>query len=228
MKSLLLLLALILLVSCSGQPANTQKEVSVSAEQSASVVNSNIQKIIFPTRTDERTPFNNQIFEIRHFRVNINLPAGWSVRRKSANEKRFPLIGAWSSMGIYNSENECVGAIGYNIYTKYAGSEELPQSIYSEITSNSHYHFDAQTGEHDGGAYLTVNEHKTGESAVTEVVTSALMAKELGLAKKAIVNSGILSYNRELMVYVACELDSTAVDSETVKTIAESIQIEPV
>ncbi|MBR5485615.1 MAG: hypothetical protein IKV41_03805 [Oscillospiraceae bacterium] len=228
MKSLILFLAFILLVSCSAPTADTPKEISVSAEQADCVINTNVQKIIFPTRTDERNPFNNRVFEIRHFRVNITLPNGWTIRRKSANDKRFPLTGAWSSMGIYNSENECVGAIGYNTYTQYAGSEELPQSIYSEVTSNTHYNFDTQTSEHDGGAYLSVHQHETGETAVTEVITSALMAKQLGLASKNIVNHGILSYNRDLLVYIVCELDSAVVDNECVKAIAQSIQIEPV
>ncbi len=182
-----------------------------------------IHAIKFPAY-NQRTESNSAIFDIEPFILEMYLPDGWSINTKGENDKKYSLMGLWTPMGIYNEKNEYVGAVGYNIYEETEGMENSPQAIYSQITLDNHYHFNTQPTENKGD-YQLIYENSKGGNAVTKVYTSASLAKELGYDKDEIVNYGILSYNKDLKVYIAAEIDSEKITKDDLEVIAMNIRI---
>lgn len=181
--------------------------------------------IQFPAYS-QRTQDNAAIFDIEPFYLHLTLPAGWTVKEKGEGDIKYPLMGAWSPLGIYDDKNRYIGAVGYNIYEEYEGSEDVPQAIYNQIALGNNYQFDAQlASEERGGAYKGVVKKSRGETAVTLVYTSANISKELGYDGKEVINKGILSYNNELLVYIAIELDGKRVSEQEQLRIAQGLKI---
>lgn len=84
------------------------------------------------------------------------------------------------------------------------------------------YKFDAQTKENDG-AYTPIATTDTGCTAITDVLYSESFMAGLGLESKEKINKGILSYNKDLLVYAAMEFDKDLVSDEVLNSIAESV-----
>lgn len=184
----------------------------------------NAYAITFPAY-DQRTDNNAAIFDIAPFELRVRLPQGWTIGTKSANDLNYPLIGAWTPLGIYDDQGAYIGAVGYNIYEEYEGAEDVAQAIYNQIALGNGYRFDAQPKENGRGAYQPVAENANGVTAVTEVVSSAQLRESMGVGDSEGVNRGILSYNRALRVYIAMELDGKKVPEEALLQIAGSVEI---
>ena len=130
-------------------------------------------------------------------------------------------------MGIYNAQGEYVGAVGYNIYEEYEGAEDVPQAIYNQIALGNDYRFDAQPKD-NGGAYTPVSEREGGNNGYYRnhgCLHFASVAQSFEYESKEIIYKGVLSYNNDLLVYVAIELDSEKVNERDLTLIAESIEI---
>lgn len=76
------------------------------------------------------------------------------------------------------------------------------------------YHFDVRD------TYKVINETETGVTAVTDVYYSA--AVNDGKEKH---NKGIVSYNKDMLVYVAFEFDQGRITDEQLESVAKSIEI---
>ncbi len=177
---------------------------------------SGVTVITFPARTDEITECNQEIFNAEPFEVVIDLPDGWTVKEKSPEDTMFPIVGAWSAMGIYTDKDVYAGAIAYNVYEEYEGAENNPQAIYCQIALANHYQFIAVPE----AGYTPVKETESGVTAITKVYYSKLFD-----GKEEKTNYGILSYNKDLHVYIACELDPAQVSEDELTEIAESVVI---
>ena len=147
--------------------------------------------------------------------VSLTLPEGWSAQMRAPLEPsqrpKYLTLGPVLAAGIYNEEGAEVGAIGAETYTETEGAEDLPQAIYSK----------------QDGSYQPVKETETGETALTQVYYSPIMAQEVGYGEAERYNKGILSYDRELLAYVAVDLDADLVSDEQAEQIAQSIVLSP-
>jgi len=155
--------------------------------------------------------------------MQIKLPAGWKIKECG---KKFPLISVWSSVGIYNEKNEYIEAAGYNIYKEYEGTEDVPQAIYNQIALGNNYRFNAQPVS-AGGKYKPIVERENGVTAVTEVYYSANISKEFGYGENVRINKAILSYNKDLHIYIAIKIDADAISEHEVEILAQSIILIP-
>lgn len=162
--------------------------------------------------------------------VSLTLPEGWSTQMRAPLEPdqrpKYLTLGPVLAAGIYNEEGAEVGAIGAETYTETEGAEDLPQAIYSNLTLANHYNFSARPPEQDG-SYQPVKETETGETALTQVYYSPMMAQEVGYGEAEHYNKGILSYDRELLAYVAVDLDADLVSDEQAEQIAQSLVLSP-
>ncbi len=162
--------------------------------------------------------------------VSLTLPEGWSAQMRAPLEPsqrpKYLTLGPALAAGIYNEEGAEVGAIGAETYTETEGAEDLPQAIYSNLTLANHYNFSARPPEQDG-FYQPVKETETGETALTQVYYSPMMAQEVGYGEAERYNKGILSYDRELLAYVAVDLDADLVSDEQAEQIAQSLVLSP-
>jgi hypothetical protein len=169
--------------------------------------------ITFPVSDTEKTEFNEAIFAITPFDLSFELPDGWTTKEHQASEG-YALFLAWSKVDVFDTENQCVGIIGYDIYEPYPGAEEIPQAIYSQIALGNNYNYDVRD------SYAVVNNTDSGATAVTDVYYSQSVNNGAEMS-----NKGILSYNRDLQVYIAMEFDSALVTDEQINNIAASILI---
>lgn len=172
--------------------------------------------ITFPANDKDKTQFNASIYEIEPFNLSLEVPTGWTLQeRKSLSEigDKVWLSGVWSILDILNEDGEFIGAIGYNIYELYEGAEDNPQAIYNQIALGNNYHFDVRE------SYEIVNETDSGKTALANVYYSANINN--GTEK---INKGIISYNKDFLVYIAIELADELVSKDEYITIAESIK----
>ena len=173
--------------------------------------------ITFPVSDKGKTEFNTAIYETEPFTVSVNLPNGWTFGEDERENpgvfnENLALLGVWSIVNIYNGNNECAGAIGYNIYEQYEGAEDDPRAIYSQIALGNNYHFDVRD------SYAVVVETDYGTTAITVVYYSANIN-----SGEEINNRGIVSYNKDLLVYIAIEFAYDMITDEQLENIARSI-----
>jgi hypothetical protein len=177
----------------------------------------NNQAITFPVSDRGKTEFNAGIYETTTFDMIVAFPDGWTLKERESAED-FPsdiaLGGVWSVLDIFDAGGERVGAVGYNIYEEYEGAEDLPQAIYNQIALGNNYSFDVRN------SYNVITKTDYGETAVCDVYYSANINN--GAEK---TNRGIVSYNRDLLVYVAFEFASDKITDEEVQNIAKSISL---
>jgi len=169
----------------------------------------------FPVSDKGKTEHNAAIYEVEPFTVSMELPNGWTLSERENPEAfngNFALLGVWSIVDIYNANNECIGAMGYNIYEIYEGAEDVPQAIYNQIALGNNYQFDERE------KYTIVRETDYGTTATANVYYSANInnGEEMN-------NKGIVSYNRDFLTYIAIEFAHDMITEEQLKNIAYSI-----
>lgn len=202
--------------------------------------------ITFPVSDRGKTNENAAGFDIMPFDISFVLPKGWTMQEAAIQEigkfsPHYLNYLLWSIVDIFDDTGECVGAIGYNTYELYEGAEDNPQAIYGWIALGNGYHFDAQE------AYTPVATTDAMSTAMTDVLYSAsflsaadpddLININKGLLSPdnsaenhyredegyARINKGILSCNKDFLVYIAAELDRDMITNEQLQTIAQSI-----
>lgn len=172
--------------------------------------------VSFPFSDKGKTEFNTEIYEIDPFTVSMELPNGWTLGERESSEAfngNLALLGVWSTVDIYNENNKCVGAMGYNIYELYEGAEDDPRAIYNQIALGNNYHFDVRD------SYTVVKEFEYGTTAITDVYYSANINNGVEMN-----NRGIVTYNKNLLTYIAIEFASDKITAEQVENIASSLK----
>lgn len=180
------------------------------------------QTITFPVSDSGKTEYNAAIYEITPFTLTFVLPSDWTVEEAEIpKEDAFPLhylnYSVWSIMDILNDTGDCVGSVGYNVYELYEGAEDNPQAIYNQIALGNGYRFDVTE------AYTPVITTDNSCTAITNVLYSAAFMEGWGQERAEKVNRGILSYDKNRLVYIAAEFDSDRISEEQLRAIAESI-----
>ena len=170
--------------------------------------------LTFPVDDYAKTEFNTRVYAEEPFSVSLTLPNGWSVKKQEMVEDKFKLLSTFSKYNILNEDKVLVGIAGYNKYEVYEGAENEPAAIYNQIALGNDYHFDVRE------TYKVINETKTGATAVTEVYYSATVNDG-----KEKYNKGIVSYNKDMLVYVAFEFDQDRITDEQLESVAKSIEI---
>ena len=174
----------------------------------------NVVSLTFPVDDYAKTEFNTMVYAEAPFSVSLTLPDGWSVKKQEAVEDKFKLLPVFSKYNILNEDKVLVGVAGYNKYEVYEGAENEPAAIYNQIALGNDYHFDIRE------TYKVINETKTGATAVTDVYYSATVND--GKEKR---NKGIVSYNKDMLVYVAFEFDQDRITDGQLESVAKSIEI---
>ena len=173
-----------------------------------------LQQITFPASTEEKNEFNQEIFDITPFNIEVSLPNGWHFDEFDSQSNTYLYNGVWSRVGIFDDNNNCVGAVGYNIFEPDEEAEDEKMSIYNQIALGNDYKFNVKN------SYNVVKEFDAGEVATVDVYYSPVM---LDNKDTEVTNYGILAYNNDKSVYVAFEFDSSATTDETIASISNSI-----
>lgn len=171
----------------------------------------------FPESDAEKTDINKDIFEVTPFNIQVVLPNGWSVGEFDPQTENYLYSGAWSRVAIYDKEENCVGAVGYNIFELDEETEGELMAIYNQIALGNDYRFDVKD------SYTVVKKADAGETATVDVYCSPVLSTSSNTDDDPKINYGVLSYNSDKSVYIAFEFDSSVTD-ETIAYIANSIE----
>ena len=175
-------------------------------------------QMVFPESDAEKTDFNKDIFEVTPFNIQVALPDGWFVGEYDSQAETYLLYGGvWSRVAIYDKEENCIGAVGYNTFELDEETEGELMAIYNQIALGNDYQFDVR------GSYTVIKKSDAGETATVDVYYSPVLFTPLDSGGDPKINYGILSYNSDKSVYVAFEFDSSVTD-ETIAYIANSIE----
>ncbi len=179
---------------------------------------SNASKYIqFPAYQTENITSTAPIYDIEPFRMYINLPEGWEVRMppKESNSLFF------TPVYLYK-DDVLMATCGYNTFEAIDETEMPPEdyykAVYSGIRLGSLYHWD------DYQTIATSEQMETALANVYYVERTDGMTSAAG--SPSTVVPGILSYNKQLQVYVAVQFSSdTVVTDAEREMIAKSIRI---
>ncbi len=173
-------------------------------------------KMVFPESDAEKTDLNKDIFEVTPFHIQVALPDGWFAGEFDSQAETYLYSGVWSRVAIYDKEENCVGAVGYNTFELDEETEGELMAIYNQIALGNDYQFDVR------GSYTVVKKSDAGETATVDVYYSPVLSASSDSESTPNINEGVLSYNSDKSVYVAFEFDSSVTD-ETIAYIANSI-----
>ncbi len=175
-----------------------------------------VYHIQFPAHEFGKTEYSAQIFEIEPFTLQIALPKEWSVVcPQDEEEAEQGGAGGFSPVLIYEGD-KFLGSICYNTF-------EVPQegeygieyvAIYNQLMLGAHVNWNNE--------YQPIIESETICTATCEICIDDL---ETGEEK---YYPAILSYDKDLKVYIAIDFiagDLDDKDKDTILKIAESITI---
>jgi len=175
-----------------------------------------LHQMVFPASDAEKTIYNKDIFEITPFNLQVALPDGWSTGEFDPQTAGYLYCGVWSRIAVYDEEENCVGAVGYNIFDPDEEAEDQLMAIYNQIALGNDYQFDVKN------SYAVVHETDAGETGTVDVYYSPVLAAP-DSENTAKINHGILAYNGNASVYVAFEMDGS-VSEDTIANIASSVE----
>ncbi len=169
----------------------------------------NTYQVQFPAHEFGKTEYNAQIFEIEPFTLQITLPEGWTlVIPQGEQEAEQGGAGGFSPVLIYEGD-KLLGSICYNTF-------EIPQegeygiehvAIYNQLMLGAHVNWNNE--------YQPVTESETTCTATCKILTDDI---ETGEEKTYL---GILSYDKELGVYVAIDFIAGELGDEVQDRIVE-------
>ena len=177
--------------------------------------------IAFPINEVGKADYNLHIFD-QAFTLSVDLPEGISLDFDST---LFPegILGVFSTVAIVDTEGSMVGCVGYNIYdieqiANIPEDEFNPLMIYNQIGLGAHYRFGVRE------EYEIVSSTDEWETAITFVYNDLdISPEERANYTEEKYNYGIVSYSKELPVYVAFDFSRSAFTQAQIEAIAKSI-----
>lgn len=151
------------------------------------------------------------------YHLSFRVPAGWSSVDLSPEEAEG--LGYLSGMAgdrhfIRDEQGKIIGAFGC---ASYDAAEERPEVIYAALARTDGWRFDLPD------SYTPVIAREFGENARAEVVWFPALPGGSPEEKR---NGGALSYDRELGMYAAVELEPGLLTEEEMETLAVSLHME--
>lgn len=217
--SLLLTSGMIMLMLSACTQNNPNSQFSNNSQVSADLPNGYIlHEMIFPESDAEKTDYNKDIFEITPFKIQVAFPEKWSIGEFDSQKNTYLYSGTWARVGIYDEDNKCIGAVGYNIFEIDEEAEDELMAVYNQIALGNDYRFDVKN------TYTVVKESDTSETATTDIYYSPVFSTTPDSEGVSKTNYGILSYNSDKLVYGAFEFDSAVVSDDTITCIANSVE----
>lgn len=171
----------------------------------------------FPAYQDGKTELNTTIYEIEPFILSIALPDGWEAKLPATTERESNV--GFTPVYLFNGETH-VGTIFYNTFALYEGNDVPPgdfyKTVYPELRLGSLYQWQD---------YMPVATTDVAETATATVYIKKEVVGQSAAAWPTLEVPGILSYNKDLLVYIGIQFEEDTVTDEQLVSIAESIHI---
>lgn len=207
---IILVSLLIVAVVAIGLIANPKKE--------------DISVLSFPTNQNGKKDYNAHIYEIEPFALKLKLPKKWRIQKTEEEEAAtLPYTDGFTPINLYEGD-VLKATVSYNVFDVNS-EEELSQSdyfkaVYLTMRLGSMCRWDP---------YTPIKTTDTTETAIA--VVTYLDPDEIDNYPGAMPSvsqvevSGILSYDKEMGVYIAIQFAENAVSDQQVKEIAESVSL---
>ncbi len=189
----------------------------ISAQFGAAATEANVYQVQFPAHAFDKTEYNTQIFEIEPFTLQLSLPENWSlVCPQNEEEAGLGGAGGFCPVLIYEG-SKLLGSICYNTFEVPREGEYGIEyvAIYNQLMLGAQVNWNND--------YQPVTESETKCTAVCKI---SVEDSETG---EEILYPGILSYDKELGVYIAIDFiagEPGGEDEDIVTKIAESILLQ--
>ncbi len=188
---------------------------AVSLPEESRYVN---HKYVFPNGADLVTDYNREILSRERLGLELELPKGWTAQSGAPASFPYGMNGLYSLEYLFDEEENCVGAIGFNLLPPDAGEgEKLPMELFYEVALGNDWRFTVRED------YEIVSKTENGETALTRVYRAGtLLGLEQGTES---YSPGILLCDKELGVFVAVDLAADVLPDAAVTHIAESMKL---
>ena len=223
----LIVLVFVLMVSltgCNNEKAGNEKNGETSVNE-ASEERDPAEVITFPAYEEanpEKLPFIDKVNNTPAFHVKVNLPENWVVENRKPDVENLVPGDFYSMLSIYEKDT-LIGYIGFNIFDPYEDSipeEQYYQTVYPGLRLSSVFHWDP---------YEAVKTTDTAETGIVDIwyLEPGEIDKHPGAMADVPQQEtiGILSYDKELKVFIGMAFMPGTVSREQAETVAQSISL---
>lgn len=233
--SVLFLLALTAAGAACGSAAIHEQSSSLSAPvqsgageaDTSTASQTQTVSIVFPAYTEPnpaQLPAVGQINSAAKFQVELALPAGWTVGQTPPKDA-VPIPGDFYTPLSICSGDEPIGYIGFNVFEPLDGDipqEEYYKAVYPGLRLSSFFHWDPYT------AVKTTDTAETGIAQIWYLDPDETDDHPGAMPDVPQLETyGVLSYDKELRVYIGMAFLPGALDRAQVQAIAESVSLSP-
>ncbi|WP_303900364.1 hypothetical protein [Anaerotruncus colihominis] len=229
--SVLTLLALTAAVTaCAGvsmdeQSSSLSAPVQSALGDAATEAETQAVSIIFPAYDEanlQQVPAVDQANSATKFQVEMALPAGWTVSQTPPGDVVSVPGDFYTPLSVCSGD-EPIGYIGFNVFEPLGGDipqEEYYKAVYPGLRLSSFFHWDP---------YTAVATTDTAETGVAEIwyLDPNEIDKHPGAAPDVpqLETYGVLSYDKQLRVYIGIAFLPGALDRAQAEAIAESVSL---
>ena len=218
-KWLSVVLSLLFVFALTGCKSDTSQnpETEAIAKTLSNSITFPAYQVENPQNRDDRNERNNAT----KFIVNVDFPENWTLK-DSKGEETVPTGEFYTPLYIYEAE-KLIGYIGFNRFEPYTdeiAQEQYYQTVYPNLRLSSMFAWDP---------YTAVKTTDTSETGLAEIWY--LDAKEMDHHPGAMPDVpsfetvGILSYDKELKVYIGIAFMPAAVDKTQAQAIAKTVSL---
>ena len=212
------------MVSCSNNTGvSSDTDTEEHTNHSVSEIEENVSVV-------EITPnsYSTFVLDINSYDtyVAFTVPENWSVKKRDIKDGEYPQFLTLDESfidvyDIFDENHNNWGAIGVAGYTENVGAKDKLMSVYGSVALPNMYNFIL-----DEENYNAVKSSEKGETAVTKVYHSPSLVHNNGGLGEAVYGDGILSYNKECLVFAAVEYKEGLFNDVVLRTLADGIQID--
>lgn len=171
----------------------------------------------FPAYQEGRTEYNGSVYDVKPFALRLDLPAGWTAALPPAEEREASAAGFTPVYLMADGQVKAV--VSYNTFQLY--EEEIPledfyKTVYPFLRLGSLYRWDT---------YTPIASSQTAETALSTVFYNEPVEGQDAAAWPEVSVPGILSYDKERLVYIAIQFSDDSLSLEQLRAMAKSVSI---
>lgn len=228
MSTALILVLVFAAAACDkGKTGTMESGIPDMSESSELGDAENLNFVTFPAYKEENPqnlPYIEQINQTPKFQASVDLPENWIIQNaKPGGEINVP-GDFYTPLPIYDGDNP-IGYIGFNIFEPYA--DEIPQeeyykTVYPSLRLPSIFHWDP---------YTPIKTSGTAETGIADIwyLDPEEIDRHPGAMPSVpqLETIGILSYDKELKVFIGMAFLPDTVTRQQAELIGQSVHLSP-
>ncbi len=180
-----------------------------------------LSSLTFPAYNSDDVNIDN----MANFNVVGKFPSEWEFRTNNNGEKAIPMGDFLTPLYIYN-DNKLLGYIGFNTFEPYTDEiepENYYKTVYTQLRMSSFFHWDP---------YKAVVRNDISETGIADIYY--IDESEIDMHPGAMPDvpsyetKGILSYNKDLKVYIGIAFMPNTLTDEQITNLAKTVSIKEI